>query len=161
MQKELCLITLEDLILKKYIDRELIVINNVVLIGRVTRDVELKFIPSTGLAVAKFNLAVDRGLYGEKKQQAEAKGQPTADFINITVFGKSAENCANYLSKGNKCAILGRISTGSYTDKNGEKRYTFEVVADKVEFLESKGQAKPQDEEIWQPVDESEDFIPF
>jgi len=170
LQKELCLITLEDLILKKYIDRELIVINNVVLIGRVTRDVELKFIPSTGLAVAKFNLAVDRGLYGEKKQQAEAKGQPTADFINITVFGKSAENCANYLSKGNKCAILGRISTGSYTDKNGEKRYTFEVVADKVEFLESKGQAKPQegtndfpdgDEGIWQPVDESEDFIPF
>jgi single-strand DNA-binding protein len=143
--------------------------NNVVLIGRITRDVELRFIPSTGLAVAKFNLAVDRGLYGEKKQEAEAKGLPTADFINITVFGKSAENCANYLNKGNKCAVLGRISTGSYTDKNGEKRYTFEVVADRVEFLESKGQAKPSgnsfsdfpdDEDVFTPVDDSED-IPF
>ena len=141
--------------------------NNVVLIGRITRDIELKFIPSTGLAVAKFNLAVDRGLYGEKKQEAESQGKPTADFINITVFGKSAENCANYLSKGNKCAVLGRISTGSYTDKNGEKRYTFEVVADKVEFLEPKErQAKPQsqdesyfDNDIFTPVDDED--IPF
>jgi single-strand DNA-binding protein len=135
--------------------------NSVVLIGRCSKDIELRFIPSSGLAVAKFSLAVDRGLYGEKKQEAEAKGLPTADFINITVFGKSAENCANYLSKGNKCAVQGRISTGSYTTQTGEKRYTTEVIADKVEFLENKGQAKPQDEEIWQPVDESEDFIPF
>lgn len=141
--------------------------NNVVLIGRITRDVELRFIPSTGLAVAKFNLAVDRGLYGEKKQEAEAKGLPTADFINITVFGKSAENCANYLNKGNKCAIQGRISTGSYTTQTGEKRYTFEVIADRVEFLESKGQAKPQenldfpddDEDLFVPVDDED--IPF
>lgn len=142
--------------------------NNVVLIGRITRDVELKFIPSTGLAVAKFNLAVDRGLYGEKKQEAEAKGQPTADFINITVFGKTAENCANYLSKGNKCAVQGRISTGSYTTQTGEKRYTTEVIADKVEFLEPKErQAKPQenfdfpddDEGLFMPVDDED--IPF
>ena len=136
--------------------------NVCVLIGRVVRDIELKFIPSTGLAVAKFNLAVDRGLYGEKKQEAEAKGQPTADFINITVFGKTAENCANYLAKGNKCAVQGRISTGSYTTQTGEKRYTTEVIADKVEFLESKGQAKPQDEEIFEPVEDSDmDSIPF
>ncbi len=134
--------------------------NQVVLIGRITRDVELRFIPSTGLAVAKFNLAVDRGLYGEKKQEAEAKGLPTADFINITVFGKSAENCANYLNKGNKCAVQGRISTGSYTTQTGEKRYTTEVIADRVEFLESKGQAKPQDEEIFEPVEDFSD-IPF
>lgn len=141
--------------------------NNVVLIGRITRDVELKFIPSTGLAVAKFNLAVDRGLYGEKKQEAEAKGLPTADFINITVFGKSAENCANYLNKGNKCAIQGRISTGSYTTQTGEKRYTTEVIADKVEFLESKAdrQAKPQESfddfpDAFEPVDDFSE-IPF
>ena len=139
--------------------------NNVVLIGRLTREVELKFIPSTGMAVAKFSLAVDRGLYGEKKQEAEAKGQPTADFINITVFGKTAENCANYLSKGNKCAIQGRISTGSYTTQTGEKRYTTEVIADKVEFLEPKGQAQQQDnpdadEDVFEPVEDDED-IPF
>ncbi len=137
--------------------------NSVVLIGRVTRDVELKFIPSTGLAVAKFNLAVDRGLYGEKKQEAEAKGQPTADFINITAFGKTAESCANYLSKGNKCAVQGRISTGSYTTQTGEKRYTTEVIADKVEFLDSKQQARHQeefpDDDIFEPVTDEE--IPF
>ena len=147
-------------------------INSVILIGRCSKDVELKFIPSTGLAVAKFSLAVDKGLYGEKKQLAEAKGQATADFINITVFGKSAENCANYLSKGNKCAVQGRISTGSYTTQTGEKRYTTEVIADKVEFLESKAdrQAKPQnnfsnsvfddfEDTVFQPVDDED--IPF
>jgi len=133
--------------------------NNCVLIGRTTRDVELKFIPSTGLAVAKFSLAVDRGLYGEKKQEAEAKGQPTADFINITVFGKSAENCANYLNKGNKCAVQGKISTGSYTTQSGEKRYTTEVIADKVEFLESK-ERQAKDEDVFEPVEDFSD-IPF
>lgn len=145
--------------------------NSVVLIGRVTRDIELRFVPSSGMAVAKFNLAVDRGLYGTKKQEAEAKGQPTADFINITVFGKSAENCANYLSKGNKCAIQGRINTGSYTAQDGTKRYTTDVIADKVEFLESKEkQQKPQEgsyfddepdygSEIFMPVDDED--IPF
>ncbi len=139
--------------------------NNCVLIGRVSREIELKFIPSSGMAVAKFSLAVDKGLYGEKKQEAEAKGQATADFINITVFGKSAESCANYLSKGNKCAVQGRISTGSYTTQTGEKRYTTEVVADRVEFLESKGQAKPQESfddfpDAFEPVEDDED-IPF
>ena len=137
----------------------MIIINNVVLIGRCSRDVELKFIPSTGLAIAKFNLAVDRGLYGEKKQEAEAKGQPTADFINITVFGKSAENCANYLNKGNKCAVQGKISTGSYTTQSGEKRYTTEVIADKVEFLESK-ERQAKDEDVFEPVEDFSD-IPF
>jgi single-strand DNA-binding protein len=138
----------------------MIIINNVVLIGRVTRDIDLKFIPSTGLAVAKFNLAVDRGLYGEKKQEAEAKGLPTADFINITVFGKTAESCANYLSKGNKCAVQGRISTGSYTTQTGEKRYTTEVIADKVEFLESKAERQAKDEDVFEPVEDFSD-IPF
>ncbi len=146
--------------------------NVAIIIGRVVRDPELKFIPSSGLAVTKFSLAVDKGLYGEKKQQAEAKGEPTADFLNITAFGKSAENCANYLSKGNRCAVQGRISTGSYTTQTGEKRYSFEVVADRVEFLESKAdrQAKPQDnfsnsvfddfeDTVFQPVDDED--IPF
>jgi len=140
--------------------------NNEVLIGRCSKDIELRFIPSTGMAVAKFSLAVDKGLYGEKKQEAEAKGQATADFINITVFGKSAESCANYLNKGNKCAVQGRISTGSYTTQTGEKRYSFEVIADKVEFLEPKErQAKPQESfddfpDVFEPVEDDED-IPF
>ncbi|NYB73876.1 single-stranded DNA-binding protein [Sedimentibacter hydroxybenzoicus DSM 7310] len=138
--------------------------NSVVLIGRLTRDPELAFVPATGLAVVKMTLAVDKELFGEKKQQAINQGKPTADFINITVFGKQAENCANYLSKGNKCAVLGRISTGSYTDKNGEKRFTTEVVADRVEFLESKAdrQAKPQDQDLYaHEVFEATDYNPF
>ena len=144
--------------------------NLCVLIGRIVRDPELKFIPSTGLAVAKFNLAVDKGLYGEKKQQAEAKGQPTADFINITVFGKAAESCANYLAKGSQCGVQGRISTGSYTKDDGTKVYTTDILADKVEFLggKSDGQAKPKqqnesyfDDDVFTPVDDSDSELPF
>ncbi len=109
--------------------------NSVVLIGRLARDPELRFIPSSGMAVARFTLAVDKELFGEKKQQAISQGKPTADFISITVFGKQAENCANYLAKGSQCAIHGRISTGSYTTHTGEKRYTTDIIADRVEFI--------------------------
>lgn len=142
--------------------------NSVVLIGRIARDIELRFIPSSGMAVAKMSLAVDKDLYGEKKEQAIAQGKPTADFINITVFGKSAENCANYLAKGSQCAVHGRISTGSYTKDDGTKVYTTDVIADKVEFIGSKGQAKPteniedrfaDDDDIFTTVDDEE--IPF
>ncbi len=152
--------------------------NSVVLIGRLARDPELRFVPASGMAVARLTLAVDKDLFGDKKQQAISQGKPTADFINITVFGKSAENCANYLAKGSQCAVHGRISTGSYTTQSGEKRYTTDVIADKVEFIGSKGQAtsgqqgKPvqpdssffddfpdDDNDIFQPVDDEE--IPF
>lgn len=109
-------------------------LNNVVLIGRLTRDPELRYL-QTGTAVCKFNLAVDRGLTKEKKQETEAKGYPTADFINITVWGKPAENVANYQKKGSLIAIQGRIQTGSY-EKDGQKIYTTEVVAHNVTFLE-------------------------
>jgi len=143
--------------------------NNVVLIGRLCKDPELKFIPATGMAVTKMSLAVDKDLFGEKKQQAVSQGKATADFINITVFGKLAENCANYLAKGKQCAVHGRISTGSYTKDDGSKVYTTDIIADKVEFIGSKseGQAKPQennlddlDEDIFQPVDD-ESEVPF
>ena len=140
--------------------------NSCVLIGRIVRDVELKFTPG-GTAVAKFTLAVDKGLFGEKKQQAENEGKPTADFINITVFNKQAENCANYLSKGSQCGVQGRISTGSYTAQDGAKRYTTEIVADRVEFLSRpEGQTKPQgnfepEEDVFTPMDNSDEDIPF
>ena len=71
--------------------------NNVVLIGRLTRDPELRYIPNSGTAVSTFTLAVDKNLSRDKKQEMEAKNQPTADFIRIVVWGKQAENCANYL----------------------------------------------------------------
>jgi single-strand DNA-binding protein len=150
--------------------------NNVVLIGRLARDPELRFIPSSGMAVAKFNLAVDREMSKDKKQEAQSQGKQTADFIGITTFGKQAENCANYLTKGSQCAVHGRIQTGSYTTQTGEKRYTTDVIADRVEFVgAAKSGAAPaahqdaesffnnafsdDDSDIFQPVDDED--IPF
>ena len=110
--------------------------NNVILIGRLTRDPELRFLPNSGNAVARFTLAIDKALSNEKKAEFEAKGQPTADFINIVVWGKQAEHCANYLAKGRLTAVQGRLQSGSYDGKDGIKRYTTDVVADRVKFLE-------------------------
>jgi single-strand DNA-binding protein len=142
--------------------------NNVVLIGRLVRDVDLQFIPSNGRAVANFTLAVDKELPKDVKADYESKNKPTADFIRITVFGKSAENCANYLKKGIMTSVIGRISTGSYTTKDGDKRYTTEVIANKVEFLEwadSKKNTQEDDfdsfdgDDVFEPTDSSD--IPF
>lgn len=109
--------------------------NNVVLIGRLTRDPELRYL-QTGTAVCTFTLAVDKNLSREKKQEMESRNQATADFINIVVWGRMGENCANYLAKGRLTAVQGRIQTGSYDGKDGIKRYTTDVVASNVEFLE-------------------------
>ena len=109
--------------------------NNVVLIGRLTRDPELKYLPNTGTPVTTFSLAVDKQLSKEKRQELIEKGEPTADFINIVVWGKQAENCANYLAKGRLVAIQGRIQSRSWETENG-RRYATEVVANQVQFLE-------------------------
>jgi single-strand DNA-binding protein len=102
--------------------------NQVILIGRLTRDPELRFIPNSGTAVARFSLAVDR--------EFKREGQPDADFFNIVVWGKQAENCANYLKKGRKVAVNGNLRNNNYEDKNGVKHYSVEIVANRVEFLE-------------------------
>ncbi len=111
--------------------------NSVVLIGRLTKDPELRYLPSgNNTALARFTLAVDRLLSKEKKAEMESRNQPTADFINITVWGKQAENVSNFVSKGRLVAVEGRIQTGSYEAKDGTRRYTTEVVANRVQFLE-------------------------
>ncbi|MBC8590386.1 single-stranded DNA-binding protein [Lachnospiraceae bacterium NSJ-29] len=110
--------------------------NNVVLIGRLTRDPELRYIPNSGTPVSTFTLAVDKQLSRDKKQEMEARNQPTADFIRIVVWGKMAETCANYLVKGRLVGVQGRIQTGSYDDKDGKRVYTTDIVANNVEFLE-------------------------
>lgn len=107
--------------------------NKVVLIGRLTKEPELRYTPGSGAAVTSFTLAVDK--------YNKSTGQKEADFIPIVVWGKTAENCANYLSKGSQCAISGRLQTRSYDAKDGTKRYVTEVVADAfggVTFLGSK-----------------------
>lgn len=142
--------------------------NNVSLIGRLTRDPELRYIPVSGTANSSFTLAVDKGLSKEKKQEMESKNSPTADFIRIVVWGKSAENCANYLKKGRLVAIQGRIQTGSY-EKDGVKHYTTDVVANNVEFLEWDKKDQTEDAlggNAFSPGDGFEDFgfnddIPF
>ena len=109
--------------------------NNTIIIGRLVKDPEMRYVAATGNANTRFTVAVDRQLSKEKKQEAEAKGNPTADFIPVTVWGKQAENCANYLAKGRMVAVSGRITTGSY-EKDGKRVYTTEVTAERVQFLE-------------------------
>ena len=101
--------------------------NSVVLIGRLARDTELSYTQGSQTAVCKFTLAVDR-----PKRNGEDAG---ADFIRIVVFGKMAENCDRYLSKGRQCAVAGRIQTGSYKNKDGATVYTTDVIASSVKFL--------------------------
>ena len=101
--------------------------NNVTLIGRLTRDPEVRYTSGTQMAVARFTIAVDR--------QFKRDGEPTADFIPIVAFGKTAELCERFISKGRQVAVEGRIQTGSYTNKDGNKVYTTDVVANRVEFL--------------------------
>lgn len=119
--------------------------NNVSLIGRLVRDPELRFVPNNGRAVANFTIAVDKGLTKDKKAEFEQKGMPTADFIRIVVWGKQAENCANYLVKGRLVAINGSIAVSNYKTNTGETRYTTDVVASNVEFLEWGDKKKPEE----------------
>ncbi len=110
--------------------------NSVTLIGRLVRDPELRFVPGNGMAVTNFTMAMDKGLTKAKKAEFEAQGKPTADFIRIVVWGKQAENCSQYLAKGKLCAIQGSIQSGSYKTTSGDTRFTTEVLANRVEFLE-------------------------
>ena len=109
--------------------------NNTVLIGRLVRDPELRYLPNSGTANATFTLAVDKGLSKDKKAEFEAQNKPTADFIRVVTWGKLAENVANYTTKGKLVGVQGRINTGSY-EKEGIKTFTVDVVANQVEFLE-------------------------
>ncbi len=112
--------------------------NQVVLIGRLVKDPELRFVAGSGRAVANFTIAVDKEMSREKKAEMSAAGKPTADFIRIVAWGKTAELCADYLAKGRQVAVNGSINTGSYKTQSGETRYTTDVVANRVEFIGSK-----------------------
>lgn len=110
--------------------------NKVILIGRLTQDPELRFSQGSNMAVARFTVAVDKGYSRDKRDDMAKQGKPTADFPRVVVFGRQAENCANYLSKGRMVAVEGSIQTGSYTNQEGRKIYTTEVLANRVEFIE-------------------------
>ena len=105
--------------------------NKVILIGRCTRDPEVRYSQGeNATAVARYTLAVDR--------QFKRDGDQSADFINCIAFGKRGEFAEKYLRKGTKIAVVGRIQTGSYTNKDGQKVYTTDVVVEEQEFAESK-----------------------
>lgn len=107
--------------------------NKAILMGRLTREPEVRYAQNdNSTCIARFNLAVDRRI----KQDTE----PNADFISCVAFGKTAEFIEKYLTKGSKILLEGRIQTGSYTNKDGVRIYTTDVVVENVEFAESKGQ---------------------
>lgn len=132
-------------------------LNRTVLIGRLTRDPELRYTPS-GVATTTFTLAVDRSF--------QKDGQREADFINIVTWRQLAETCANYLKKGRLTAIEGRIQTRHY-DKDGSRVYVTEIIADNVRFLESSKEQStvpPTQNEPFtggEPIDISDDDLPF
>lgn len=103
--------------------------NLVVLVGRLGQDPDIRYIQSTGNYVTRFSIAVDREFKSKD-------GQNITDWFNVSVWGKQAESCANYLAKGRLVAVRGRIYNNNYTDKNGTKHYAQEINADQVQFLE-------------------------
>jgi single-strand DNA-binding protein len=130
--------------------------NKCIFIGNITRQPESRLIPSTGMAVCKFGLALNEG-YGDKKKTY---------FINCVAFGKTAEATANYTDKGSKVSIESHVQTGSYKNKQDVAINTTDFVVDKIEFLTRKELNQfderlpdPDDENVFQPVDDED--IPF
>lgn len=121
--------------------------NSVVLCGRLTKDPEIKSTEKS--TVARFTLAVDRRI--------KTEGQPEADFISCVAFGKTADFIGKYFHKGMKMILEGRIQTGSYTNKEGAKVYTTDVIAESVEFAESKRTDAPQETQ----ENSGTDFVPM
>jgi single-strand DNA-binding protein len=108
-----------------------LMLNRVVLVGRLTKDPELRYTPS-GVAVATFTLAVNRTFTNQQ-------GEREADFLNCVIWRKQAENVANFLKKGSLAGVDGRLQSRSYEDQSGKRVYVTEVVAESVQFLEPKG----------------------
>ncbi|MEI5909419.1 single-stranded DNA-binding protein [Bacillus spongiae] len=123
-------------------------LNNCTFIGRLTRDPELKYLPS-GMAIVSFTLAVNRF----KKDET--------DFLQIKAFKKQAENAANYLNKGSMCAVDCRVQTGSYEKDDGQKVYTTDFIAHQVVFLDSKNSSNSNQSQKHEPLVITDEDIPF
>ena len=141
--------------------------NKVILVGRLTKDPELRYSNTGELPIVKFALAVDR--------RFKREGQPDADFINCVSFGKTGEFINNYFSKGKKIGVVGRIQVRSWDDNEGKRNYITEVVIEEAHFVESKGSGgggnggytnqrqdvEPQAEDDFVKVDDDDDELPF
>ena len=125
--------------------------NKVILMGRLTRDPEVRYTQGdNAMAIARYSLAVDR--------RFKRDGEPDADFINCVAFGKAGEFAEKYLKKGTKVAVVGRIQTGSYTNKDGQKVYTTDVVVEEQEFAESKNSGSSDNNQS-APANKNTDFM--
>lgn len=121
--------------------------NKVILMGRLTRDPDIRYLQGSSMAVARYTLAVDR-----KVARSNDNGdQQTADFISCVVFGKAAEFVEKYLRQGTKVIITGHIQTGNYTNKDGQRVYTTDVVVEEHEFAESRSSQSHQSSENSRP----------
>lgn len=117
--------------------------NKVILMGRLTRDPEVRYTDG-GVSIAKFSLAVDR--------RFKRDNGPTADFFNCASFGKQAEFVEKYLRRGTKILLSGKIENNNYTNKDGEKVYSIQIVTEELEFAESKAAAGQSSQEHYEPV---------
>ena len=125
--------------------------NKVILMGRLTRDPEVRYTQGdNAMAIARYSLAVDR--------RFKRDGEPDADFINCRAFGKAGEFAEKYLKKGTKIAVVGRIQTSSYTNKDGQKVYTTDVVVEEQEFAESKNSGSSDNNQS-APANKNTDFM--
>ena len=137
--------------------------NKAIIIGRLVADPEIRYTQGNEpIAIARYRLAVDR--------RFKKEGEQTADFIPCIAFSKLAEFAKNYLKKGTKIAVVGRIQTSNYTNKDGQKVYTTDIVVEECEFAESKAasgtvqtnpQTAPDDEFVPIPDDIEGNFLPF
>lgn len=109
--------------------------NNVTLIGRLTNAVDFRYSQAQN-PYCMFTIAVDRGLSKEKREELQSMNKQTSDFIRIVAYGMMAENCKKFLKKGRNVAVQGRIQTGSYTAEDGQRKYTFNIEAEKVQFID-------------------------
>ncbi len=122
--------------------------NKVILIGRLARDPEVRYTQAAEpMAICRFAIAVDRPYSKNKNENGK-----TADFLNCVCFGTRAENISKFLKKGNRIAVTGRIQTGEYTDQQGNKRYTTDIVVENFEFVETKNNAAATQETEFTPT---------
>lgn len=136
--------------------------NNLTIMGRLTRDPEVRYGGKDNTAIATFDVAVDR--------RFKRDGQPTADFFRCVAFGKLGEFVEKYLNKGKKIVLMGEVQNNNYKDKNGNMQYSFKVIANSIEFAESKkaqeengtAQSQPSNDDDFMSISQSEvDKLPF
>ena len=128
--------------------------NKLILLGNLTRDPEIRYAQGSNTAIARFSIAVNR--------RYKKEGETDSDFFNCTAFGKTAEFVDKYFKKGSRMSLIGRVQNDNYTNKNGEKVYSVQVIAEEIEFAERKGSGNQSQDEAGpppEPANADDDFV--